>query len=295
MTISAQPKRRAHRRGQALALSPTGARRATAAAQRQCCICRAQKVQAQLLQLGPVPGLEGDKAPAPGGRHSYVCIASGCLRGVALRLAPKKTPKDVACSAFVGPLMQLATTRVTEVIGLARRQGLLVMGASRIIEARPKRSAFEDRMDAGDNLDPDLDGIDDIDDDDDDEDDDDDRRAAGMAVPEPCGGPRPVPPTETVVHGGPRAPMDVFCHSEPNGAQDVVLLAADAAVRTARRLGPTALPCMLHGAAMGHAAGGAPVAAVGFPSGRLALQAAYWLQVWYEARAVLTTPESMLN
>lgn len=281
MTEKALPKRKPHRGAASKLLSPTGARRTGSAMARQCCMCRSVRSQGQLLQLGPIPDAAGEqpKAHRARGRHSYVCVAQACLRQAALRMAGKKSEPKVALAAFLAPLTQLAITRLTETLGLARRQGLLVMGASRLIALRPKEDVFMDH-----------DG-----DDDDDSDDDDHGDGDGVIEVDFVDrhhGPRGKP-TDTVVGGGREANADVFAPKQPDGEQDVILLAADAAPRTARRLGPAALPCMLSGADMGHAAGGAPVAAVGIPAGRLALQAAYWLQVWYEAQRVLTTPESI--
>lgn len=65
----------------------------------------------------------------------------------------------------------------------------------------------------------------------------------------------------------------------------VVLVAADAAERSQRQLadfGATSFGTM---ESLGQAAGMAQLAALGIQTGRLAMQAAYWLRVWYESRA----------
>jgi len=244
MISTTKPKRKPHRRGASKLLGPTGNSRGTAAAQRQCLVCRKTHDKAQLLELGPEGG---GPAAGPSRRHSYVCVARNCLTLAARRFSANPKDPDAARLAFLQPLVQLATTRLKEAIGLARRQGLLVMGAARLMALRP--------------------GADDIFMDDEDDEDD-----------------APDTHSDTVVEGGLHAAVDVSLRAAPSGDQDVILVANDAALRTVRRLGPMAQPCMLSGAQMGQAAGGAYVAAVGIPAGRLALQAAYWLQVWYEAR-----------
>jgi hypothetical protein len=258
MISTTKPKRKPHRRGASKLLGPTGNSRGTPAAQRQCLICKKPQDKAQLLELGLL-GPAG-AVPAASKRHSYVCVAHGCLELAARRFSGHPHDLQAARLAFGEPLVQLATTRVKEAIGLARRQGLLVMGAARLFSLRA--SADDIFMD--------------------DEDDQDDEGDKANAL------------SHTVVGGGLSAAPDVSLSAAPSGQQDVILVANDAALRTVRRLGPVARPCMLSGAQMGQAAGGAYVAAVGIPAGRLALQAAYWLQVWYEARLV-TTPESMIN
>jgi hypothetical protein len=60
----------------------------------------------------------------------------------------------------------------------------------------------------------------------------------------------------------------------------ITLKACDAAGRSERRL-PQA-QSFVAAEVLGHAAGTAPVAAIGIRPGRLAMQAAYWLRVWYE-------------
>jgi len=200
-------------------------------------VCKKTQDKAQLLELGPELADAG--AQSAHKRHSYVCVAQDCLQLAARRFCANPKDLHAARVAFLEPLVQLATTRVKEAIGLARRQGLLGMGAARLLELRPSDNDIF------------------VDDDDD---------------------------SDTVVEGGLRAAVDVSLSAAPSDDQDVILVANDAALRTVRRLGPMAQPCMLSGAEMGRAAGGAYVAAVGIPAGRLALQAAYWLRVWYEAR-----------
>lgn len=134
MTTNQKPKRKPHRRGQARLSGPTGACRAQSAAPRQCCICRHSRSQGELLQLDLVPNEAAETAVSTKpGRRSYVCVARGCLTAAAMRVAGKKRPAQEALKAFAVPLTLLATTRLIETIGLARRQGLLVMGASRIV------------------------------------------------------------------------------------------------------------------------------------------------------------------
>lgn len=287
MTTNQKPKRKPHRRGQARLSGPTGACRAAASAERQCCICRSTRPQSQLLQLDLAPPEAGAQPAVKNpGRRSYVCVAKDCFAAAAKRMAGKKVAAQEAQAAFVVPLTLLATTRLIETIGLARRQGLLVMGAARIVALRPSAA----------DLYVDGDGYDDDDDDDDGAEDDTLDSAVDVAGHTRASAAAPeAPPTDTAVGGGHRAQADISSPEGPTGRQDIIVLALDAARRTARSLGPTALPSMLCGADMGRAAGGAPVAAVGIPAGRLALQAAYWLRVWYEARAVGTTPESMMN
>lgn len=254
------PKRKPHRRGAPGALGPTGGRQTGPSAERQCVVCRQTQPARLLLQLGDRASLTAStRAP---GKRNYVCVRRACFIGLALRERSTKLDRQAVTDAQLEMLVQLATARFVETLGLARRQGLLVMGASRLIALRPSAS--------------DLFIEDDDDDDDDDENDEDTSHRADADIQDIQ--------TDTVVDVGPPAYTDILAAACNRGDQDVIVVANDAALRTVRRLGPMGIPCMLSCAAMGHAAGGAPVAAVGIPVGRLALQAAYWLQVWYEAR-----------
>ena len=113
MISTTKPKRKPHRRGASKLLGPTGNSRGTAAAQRQCLACRNTHPKAQLLELGP----ERAEGPAPAAhrRHSYVCIARGCLELAARRLSAHSHDPQAARLAFMEPLVQLATTRLKEV------------------------------------------------------------------------------------------------------------------------------------------------------------------------------------
>lgn len=272
-TPQSPSRRKAHRRGAGRALAATGEAQAPKAA-RQCVVCRAAKPVAHLLQLRDV-----QSAPAKTGRHVYACVARACLLKVGMRLGTGAG----GAQGFVASLAQLACVRLTGTIGLARRQGILVLGAARIVAARPpsELSGFGAELDGADFAADDDDDEDDIivdeDDDegDDDYDDDDDVFEDGNFEGQ---GHTAHGQNGTVQSRG-RRPR------RARRAQDVVLVACDAAPRTVRSLGDSGRACMLSSAAMGHAAGGAAVAAVAIPPGRLALQAVYWLQVWYETRS----------
>lgn len=271
------PKRKPHRRGAPRTLTPTGASLGNPPGRgpnRLCVACRGAKPARELMQLRDLGAtLMGGKA-SPSGRHAYVCLQRACLQRLGERMAGGKG-NALAGLAFLAQLSQLATTRLTGIIGLARRQGLLTMGAARIIALRPPKDSLDD---------------DDLFEDDDDDDDDEDEDTIDAD-------------DDDVILDDDDADLPPQGHARAsNTGQDVILVACDAAPRTRRALGPEIEPCMLLGAELGHAAGGAPVAAVGIPAGRLALQAAYWLQVWYEARLAdagvtsdVTTPESMIN
>jgi predicted RNA-binding protein YlxR (DUF448 family) len=71
--------------------------------------------------------------------------------------------------------------------------------------------------------------------------------------------------------------------SDPEDAFGLILVAEDAAERSLRRLSQHR--AFGTAAALGRAAGTAPVAAIGIRPGRLAMQAAYWLRVWYETHS----------
>jgi predicted RNA-binding protein YlxR (DUF448 family) len=71
--------------------------------------------------------------------------------------------------------------------------------------------------------------------------------------------------------------------SEPEDAFGLIMVAEDASERAARRL--SSHRAFGTTATLGRAAGTAPVAAIGIRPGRLAMQAAYWLRVWYETHS----------
>ena len=202
-------RRKKHRRG-GQALSPTGANasRQNPAPERQCIACRGRKPQPRLLQLAELA--EGLLAPAGRpvrGKAFYVCVDRTCLTQVA-----KRGPD---ADGWLAGTAVLASQRFVAMLGLARRQGQLLVGAARIVERALDADGFD------------------------------------------------------------------------------VYAAADAAARTRHKLGEAASTCMLTGEALGRAVGAREVAAVGVSRGLLGERAAYWLQVWYEARRLDTEPATL--
>lgn len=182
---------RRRRRGKQDDASPTGrvSRASAADAQRQCTVCRSRKDSTALLQLAA----PADTATA---RCAYVCVQRACLQASGAK-------SQDTLQMFVA----LATRRLQETVGLARRAGAIVLGAARL----------------GD-----------------------------------------------------------YVQEQHQGA--VVLLANDAAARTANKLGTLARPVPLTCEVLGAAAGTRAVAAVQIQPGRFAVQAAYWQHLWYECR-----------
>jgi predicted RNA-binding protein YlxR (DUF448 family) len=183
-------------------------------AARTCVVCRKQRTAAELLLLRRVKDtLVAGRAQS--GRGAHVCVQRECLLGL--------SGKDLA-RAFHLPILThdnarwlaqahgLAETRALETLGLARRQGLLLVGAAGI-----ERGRLED--------DP----------------------------------------------------------------RSVIILASDAAYRRPGTWGTRARK-FLSAQALGHATGLDPVEALGVPPSRLADQAAYWLNLWYETRAEDNAP-----
>lgn len=120
-------------------------------------VCRARRDQPELIELTSVPGAASAAGPANavakgaaagaaansgagkkqrrGGRaarDSYVCMTQACLAALAAR-QPRPAPGE---AGLLENLAALGRTRFLGMLGLARRQGELLLGADRIAEAR---------------------------------------------------------------------------------------------------------------------------------------------------------------
>jgi predicted RNA-binding protein YlxR (DUF448 family) len=97
--------------------------------ERTCVVCRAAKPTTDLLRLARDNGVLVVRQKGAG-RSAYVCVAEACLAalddGAASRSFGAKT---TVAPELVGQLHVLATQRVFEAIGLARRSGVLTLGA----------------------------------------------------------------------------------------------------------------------------------------------------------------------
>lgn len=115
--------------------------------QRQCVVCRTSRPTFELLQLSAVPLPEkppSDDACSATGRRAYVCIGLPCLRALQERRLGHALRTTVALGTpaqWVVGLQQLAQQRLYELLGLARRQGVALLGASRVYEAAPETVA----------------------------------------------------------------------------------------------------------------------------------------------------------
>lgn len=118
-----------------------GARRPprSAVPERQCVVCRTVGPTWTLLQLAAAAG-PGRKV----GRSAYVCIALACLQGLGARGWARALPgahERLSAADLVAALQSMAAVRVTSLLGLARRQGVVILGAGRLSETPPERLA----------------------------------------------------------------------------------------------------------------------------------------------------------
>jgi hypothetical protein len=88
--------------------------------QRTCVVCRQCAAAEALVQLRRV----GPGAAAVAGRGGYVCISAGCLAQF-LR-------KNASVNPSIGDLADLAKARLLDLLGLARRCGVLLHGIGKV-------------------------------------------------------------------------------------------------------------------------------------------------------------------
>jgi predicted RNA-binding protein YlxR (DUF448 family) len=115
-------------------VTTTGEEGATTAPLRSCIVCRAERPQAELVRLRERSGVAYIEGPGAG-RGAWVCIRSECLDAVDARALSRAFKKPVAAPEAGGlraVLAHIALQKLHSLLGLARRQGVLVIGQDRV-------------------------------------------------------------------------------------------------------------------------------------------------------------------
>lgn len=106
---------------------------------RQCAVCRkAQRTWALLQLAADLPEQAHAKRR---GRRTYVCIALACLQGLGPKVLSRALRRQVQPdTAAIEPqaIAQMAADKVMGLLGLARRQNAIVLGAGRLSETDPQ-------------------------------------------------------------------------------------------------------------------------------------------------------------
>lgn len=105
---------------------------------RQCAVCKKVQLTWALLQLGA-------EAPASNktkhsGRRTYVCVALPCLAALSSKVVSRALRRQVqpeSPALKLGAIASLAAGKVMGLLGLARRQNAIVLGAGRLNETQP--------------------------------------------------------------------------------------------------------------------------------------------------------------
>ena len=104
---------------------------------RTCVVCREPSRPEQLLELGLI-GKDVVLTPVSKGRGAWVCATRACLEKLDSRSVSRAFKSAVSLDALGDPVVfcrDLATRRVFEALGLARRQGLVVIGVDQTAAA----------------------------------------------------------------------------------------------------------------------------------------------------------------
>lgn len=106
---------------------------------RQCAVCRKAQLTWALLQLAAE--LPDQPTAKHRGRRTYVCIALPCLKGLDAKVLSRALRRQVgATTETIGldAIAEMAADRVMGLLGLARRQNAIVLGAGRLSETDPQ-------------------------------------------------------------------------------------------------------------------------------------------------------------
>jgi predicted RNA-binding protein YlxR (DUF448 family) len=107
---------------------------ATMAPMRSCIVCRAERPQRELVRLRERSGVAYLEGPGAG-RGAWVCVRAECLDAVDGRALSRAFKKPVAAPEAGGlraVLARVAEQKLHALLGLARRQGALVIGQDRV-------------------------------------------------------------------------------------------------------------------------------------------------------------------
>jgi predicted RNA-binding protein YlxR (DUF448 family) len=103
---------------------------------RTCVVCGTARSASELLRLTREGGALSVRNRG-GGRSAYVCVARGCVSALEERAVSRALRGACAVpSDFLAHVHTLAERRIYETLGLARRQGVLTLGADHEERAR---------------------------------------------------------------------------------------------------------------------------------------------------------------
>lgn len=104
-------------------------------ATRTCAVCRTSRAPEELVRLRERGGVACVDGP-DGGRGVWVCIRRDCLEKADARTLARGFKKPVQVpdepGGLLGVVERISEKKVLELLGLARRQGVLIVGQDRV-------------------------------------------------------------------------------------------------------------------------------------------------------------------
>lgn len=104
-----------------------------ASAERTCVVCRTQRRPGELLRIREREGIAYIEGPTSG-RGAWVCVQQACIDALESRALSRALHRSVSLPAegMREVVARIAEQRVYSVLGLARRQGVLIVGQDRV-------------------------------------------------------------------------------------------------------------------------------------------------------------------